>query len=100
MRFLRQLRGVGADFSAQVVVFLLPVHRVDRDEKRENARAFDVSQELQTQALPFVRALDDAWDVRDHERSPVRELYDTEVWRERRERIVRDLWPRGGDDGQ
>ena len=65
-----------------------------------SARALDVPQELQPEPLPFVRAFDDARDVGDDERAVVAELHDAEVGRERRERIVGDLGPRGGDDRQ
>src|SRR5205085_442470 len=58
----------------------------------------DVHQELETKSFPFVRALDDAWNVGDDERAVVRELHDAEVGAERGERIVADLWSCRRDD--
>src|SRR5688572_6033346 len=59
--------------------------------------ALDVSQELMPEAVTFVRALDQPRQVGDHEAAVVAEGDDAEVWRERGERIVRDLRPRRRD---
>jgi hypothetical protein len=48
------------DLVAELVVLRLPVQRVDRDEKREEARPLDVPEELKAEPLPLVCPLDDA----------------------------------------
>src|SRR5512132_142151 len=56
----------------------------------DEARSFDVPQELLPEARAFARAFDEAGDVRDNELAVV-EASDAQVGRERREGIVRDL---------
>ena len=69
MRLLREIARVRGDLVAELVVFRLPIHRVDRNQKGEQPRALDVPQELQTESLTFVRSFDDSRDVRDDKRS-------------------------------
>src|SRR5687767_3760592 len=65
-----QLLRMRRDFMTELIVFGLPVHRIDRNQERQKARALDVAQELETESLPLMRTLDDARNVSDHE-SPV-----------------------------
>src|SRR5205085_12681550 len=64
------------------------------DDEKQRAAPFDVTEEPVAEASPFGGALDQARDVGDHEPTVASE--DAEVRRERGERIVRDLGPRGG----
>src|SRR5207247_6495605 len=57
----------------------------------------DVAQELKAEALPCVRALDEARDVRHDEALVLVHGHDTEVWYQGRERIVGELGARGRD---
>src|SRR5947207_15909046 len=95
MRFLREIAGVGRNLLAELVVFALPVHGVDRDQEGEQPRTLDVPQELQAESLSFVRSFDDSRDVRDDKRPPVAQLRDAKVWRAGREGLIRDLRMRG-----
>ncbi|CAH0327828.1 hypothetical protein SRABI128_06503 [Microbacterium sp. Bi128] len=67
----------------------------DVDECRA---ALDVTEELQAQALALARAFDESGHVGDRE-ADVAGLHDAEVRVQRRERVVGDLGPRGGDGG-
>src|SRR5690349_6497192 len=100
MRLLRELGRVGYVFAPQLVVLLLPVHRVDRNQESENAGPLDVPQKLQTKSTSLVRALDDARYVGDDERARVAHLHDAQIRAERSKGIVGDLRPRRRDDGQ
>jgi hypothetical protein len=64
MRLLSELRRVVRDLATELVVFGLPVERVDGNEEGQQSRALDVTQELQPQPLPLVCALDDARECR------------------------------------
>ena len=66
---------------------------------QEHARALDVAQELEAEAVALVRAFDDPRDVRDHE-GPVVQLDHAQDGRERRERVVGDLGAGGGEPRQ
>src|SRR5450759_1567441 len=98
MRLGREVRRVLADLTPQLVVLRLPVHRVDRDQERQDPGSLDVPEELEAQALPLVRSFDDPRNVRDHERPVVGQLDHTEVGLEGREGVVGDLWASGGDN--
>src|SRR6267142_806749 len=65
------------------------------DDMDDEARPLDVAQELLAESRALARALDEAGDVSDDE-LPLVEPRDTQVRRERRERIRRDLRPRAG----
>src|SRR5207247_10174181 len=97
MRFLREIAGVGRNLLAELVVFALPVHGVDRDQEGEQPRTLDVAQELQAESLSFVRSFDDSRDVRDDKRSPVAQLHGARFWREGRGGMIRDLRLRQGN---
>src|SRR5687768_2046749 len=58
-----ELLRVFADLSAKPVVAFLPIHLVDGQHEGEDSRPFYMAQELESQPLPFVRALDDARNV-------------------------------------
>jgi hypothetical protein len=88
------------DLAAKLVVFRLPIHRIDGNQKGEETGALDVPQKLQSESLPFVRAFDDAGNVGDDERSIPGQRHDAKVRNQRREGVIRDLGTRGGDDGQ
>src|SRR5690606_3552515 len=68
---------------------------VGGDDEEEDGVALDVLEEADAEATPLARALDDAGDVRHHERAVVTEVDHPEVRLERRERVVRDLRLRG-----
>src|SRR4051812_7667668 len=74
MRLGGKVRRIGRDFGAELIVFSLPIHGVDGNQKSQQPRALDVPEELKSQSLPFVRALDDAGNVRDDEGPAVAEL--------------------------
>src|SRR5438093_964467 len=65
----------------------------------DDARAFDVPQELLAEARALARALDEARDVGDDELAVI-EPRDAEIRRERRERVIRDLRPRARQRGE
>ena len=68
-------------------------------EMEEQASPLDVAQEPVPEPVSFVGPFDEAWDVGDDERPIAARVDDAEVRDERRERIVRDLRPRGRDAG-
>ena len=70
------------------------VHEVD-----EEARPLDVLEEPDPEAVPLVRALDEAGHVRRDERPEALPRDDAEVRDERRERVVGDLRAGGRDRG-
>src|SRR4051812_36474725 len=55
-------------------------------------RALHVTQELDAEAVPQMRAFNKTWDVRDYECPIVRRADDAEVRLESGERIVGDFW--------
>ncbi len=57
-------------------------------------------QKAQPQSLPLVRPLDDPGDVGQHQGAPARELQHAQVRLQRRERVVGDLGPGGGERRQ
>src|ERR1700716_1011657 len=63
MRFGGQLGGILRDLRAELVVFMLPVEGVYRNEKRQQSCALYMAQELQAEPPSFVRTLDDARNV-------------------------------------
>src|SRR4029079_15708373 len=67
------------------------------NQERKNAGALDVSQELEAQPLPFVRAFDDSRNVGNDEGPMIRQLDHSQVRSERRKGIVGDLWARSGN---
>jgi hypothetical protein len=67
------------------------------DEMHEHLRALDVAQELVSESVPFVGALDQPGDVCDDEAAIVAHRHNAEIRRERRERVIGNLRPRGGD---
>ena len=64
---------------------------------RQQARALDVPQKLDSQAVAQVRALDQARDIGHHEAAEVLELHHAQVRFERRKGIVGDLGTRRRD---
>ena len=98
MRSRGELARVRGYLVAQLIVFGLPVHGIDRNQECENAGPLDVTQELKSEALPFMRAFDDSGNVRNYESAMIGELHYAEVWRERRERVIRDFGSSRGDD--
>src|SRR6478609_11023756 len=50
-----------------------------------------MAEEAMTEPQPLVRAFDQPWHIRGHERSIAGQADDAEVWRERGERVVGDL---------
>src|SRR5688500_3936713 len=91
---------MGCQLMPQLVVFSLPVQRIARDEKCQESCPLDMTKILKTATLPFVRPLDDARYVRHHERPVIRQLHDTQVRSERRERIIRTLRSGRRDHGE
>ena len=91
----RQLALDGLEVAERVAARLegRAVEHVD-----EHRAALDVAQELQAQALAGVGAGDQAGDVGDGERRAAG-LDDAEVRHQRRERVVGDLRPGGGQRG-
>src|SRR2546425_12868154 len=94
MRTVCQLGRIRRNLSSQPIVLFLPIHRIDRNQKREQSSPLDVTQKLKTESLPFVRAFDDSGNVRDDESAVVAQLNHAEVWRESGEWIVADFWSR------
>ena len=66
------------------------------EDVHERGAALDVAEELEAEALALARALDEAGHVGDRV-ADVARLDDAEVRVQRRERVVGDLGPRGGD---
>ena len=77
----------------RVAAFPTAGHVHDMDDKR---RTLDMAQELMTQPPAFVRALDQARNVR-HDEVVFRAAHDAEIRHERGERIIGDLRLRGAD---
>ena len=72
---------------------LADVHQMD-----QQARALDVTQELDAQAMAVMRALDQTWDVGHHERGViVVRADDAEVRLKRSKRVIGNLWLRRRD---
>ena len=69
------------------------------DEMHERRGPLAVPQELEPEAPPQVRILDKAGHV-EHDSPPLADLHNAEHWLQRRERVVRDLRLRAGDDAQ
>ena len=67
------------------------------DECTSTLRPFEMAQEPMAEAVPFVRALDQAGHVGDDERAVAREPDDAEIRDQRGERVVGDLRPRRRD---
>ena len=65
----------------------------------EQARAFDVTQELVSEARPFMRAFDQARNVGDDKAAADIHGDDAEVGDERGERVIGNLRLRGRDAG-
>src|SRR5215831_16486250 len=57
--------------------------------------ALEMPQKLMAETEPAMRAFDQSRHVGDDEAAVAGQLHDAEVWRQRRERIVGDLRPRG-----
>src|SRR3954464_9940084 len=51
-----EVRRIRGDLRAKLIVFSLPIHRIDWNQKSQQPRPLDVAEELKSQALPFVRA--------------------------------------------
>src|SRR5690606_20623976 len=51
----RELLRVRGHFAPQQLVLLLRVRRVERDQERKRARAFDMAEEAKAEPLPLVR---------------------------------------------
>src|SRR5262249_6151996 len=74
----------------------------------EQACTFDVAQKTDAEARAFVRAFNQAWQVRDDKRAAQYPSFaaraavgthNAQIWFESGEGIVRDFRPRGGNDG-
>src|SRR2546426_9212434 len=89
-----QLQLAGDDF--RISVRMIVGRQID--EMDEHGAALHVTEELMAEAMPLVRAFDEAWDVGNDERLIVIRAHDAQVGDQRRERIVRDLRPGRADD--
>ena len=69
------------------------------DQVEQQARPFDMSQELDAEAVAQMRAFDQSGNVGDDERSCPDRSDNAQMGFERRERIVRNLGTRGRDTG-
>ncbi len=69
----------------------------DIDEMEKDLGPFNVAQEAVTETRSGVGPLDQAGNIGHHEGLVFTEVDDTEVWFEGCERIVGNLWTRGGD---
>jgi hypothetical protein len=67
------------------------------DQMNQQTGALDVPQKLNSEAVAFVRAFDDAGNIGHNERAVIAELNDAEVRFERGERVIGDLGSGGGD---
>ena len=67
---------------------------------QQDGAALDMAEEAVAEAGAFMRALDQAGDVGEHEFLRVGQADDAELRMQRGERVVGDLRARGGDDGQ
>src|SRR5438552_15957516 len=61
--------------------------------------SFDVLPELIPEPVPFMSALDQAWDVGNYEGSEVFQGHHAQVRRKRRKRVIGDFGPGGADAG-
>jgi hypothetical protein len=63
----------------------------------QHFRALDVPQEAVAEAMTFMRAFDQSWDIGHHEAAIAAQRHHAEVGRQRRERVVGDLRARRRD---
>ena len=98
--FGEQRLAVRLHLGAQSIVHRLWVGRIERNQEGEQPGALDMLQETKTQPLPQVRTFDDAGNVRDDEGAVAAQAHHAEVGLEGRERVVGDLGPGRGDDGE
>ena len=66
---------------------------------QENAATLDVTEETVTETNAFMRALDQAGNIGEHEFAPVASDY-AELRLQRRERIIGNLWLGSADGGK
>ena len=98
--FFRKGRIVFGEFGINGVEFvdgITTAHTGHVDQVKQHTSAFDMLQELNSEAMAKMSAFNEAGNIRNDERSIGVHRNDAEMGFERRKRIVRDFWTGGRD---
>ena len=99
LRLVGEFAAIGLQFLAHGLVGLGDIFFLRGDQMQEHAGALDMAEEAVAKPDAFMRAFDEARNIGNDELAPV-DGGNAKVGVKRRERIVGDLRPRGGDAGE
>src|SRR5262249_1634178 len=95
---LREIRVVFCEFRinrAELFERIPLIRARDIDEVKQQPRSFDMSQELDTEAVAEMRPFDQTWNIRNNERLVASDGHEAELRLESGKRIICDLGPGG-----